>query len=335
MTAESNLASTWLAFFRVLEVHGVDPYRLLSELGIDWQLVGKPGVRVPSGLGDTVVARAIPLISDPAFALGAAACWHPSSLGVLGYAWLSSSTLHEGLKRIVRHARLLGDRWRCSCIKDSSGVRFVFASGRGETPVGNVMTDYCLSVFLAMCRSNFERKLNPVKVFLRRTEPADPTPYHAFYACEVVFGADENAFLLSAHDAEAPLPTANQELATTFDIILAEQLARHCERDLVSRCQAFLLKQLTSGEPCVEALAKSLGMSRRSLQRRLMDAGTSYQRVLEETRYELAKRYLQDPVKSVTEITFLLGFSEQGAFTRAFKRWNGSAPRDYRLSLAA
>lgn len=335
MSTESSLASTWLVFFRLLEVHGIDPHRLLREFGLDPQLVGRPGARLPSRMVDVITERACQLIDDPAFGLGAAACWHPSSLGVLGYAWLSSSSLHEGLNRLVRHSRLLGDRWRCRCVKEGGGVRFVYASGRGETRVGNALTDFGLSLFLDMCRSNFERKLDPVNVSLRRARPLDPSPYQDFFACELAFGADEDAFLLATEDAERLLPTANQELAATFDAILAEQLALHCDRDLVSRCQAFLLKQLTSGEPCVEALAKALGMSRRSLQRRLKEAGTSYQRVLEETRYELARRYLQDPVKSVTEITFLLGFSEQGAFTRAFKRWNGSAPRDYRLALAA
>lgn len=186
-----------------------------------------------------------------------------------------------------------------------------------------------------MCRRNSERRLDPLRVVLRRPPPADPRPYLAYFNCEVAFAGDEDALLLAADDAERPLPTANQELAATFDAILAEQLAEHCKPDLVSRCQAFLLRQLTSGEPCIEGLARSQGVSSRSLQRRLSEAGTSYQRVLEETRYELARRYLQDPLRSVTEITFLLGFSEQAAFTRAFKRWSGAAPRDYRRSLAA
>jgi AraC-like DNA-binding protein len=83
---------------------------------------------------------------------------------------------------------------------------------------------------------------------------------------------------------------------------------------------------MTSGEPSEEALARAMGMSPRTLQRRLGDLGLTYKGVLEKTRYDLALRYLDDPTKSVTDVTFLLGFSEQSAFTRAFKRWNGSAP---------
>lgn len=334
MTAQSSLASSWLILFRLLEVHGVDAQSWLRDLGIDPELARQPGARLPSWLVDVAVTRAAGLIADPAFGLAAAECWHPSNLGVLGYAWLSSSTLKQGLQRFERYARILGDRWSCRCVDDADGLRFVSDHGRCDMTVGPVMADYSLAIILAMCRSNFERKLNPVRVFLRRPLPTDASRYQDFFACDVHFGADEDALLLSTADAEALLPTGNRELAATFDTILAEQLAMRSKQDLVSRCQVFLLRQLTSGEPSVGDLVKSLGMSRRTLQRKLKEIGTSYQRILEETRYALARRYLNDPVKSVTEITFLLGFSEQGAFTRAFKRWSGTAPRDFRMALA-
>ncbi|WP_313953542.1 AraC family transcriptional regulator [Accumulibacter sp.] len=335
MTTESSLASSWLIIFRLFEVHGVDAQRWLRELGVDPELARQPGARLPSGLADVVITRAAGLIANPAFGLTAGECWHPSSLGVLGYAWLSSSTLHQGLQRVERYSRVIGDRWRCHCVAGPSGLRFFCDHGRSDTVVGHVMADYILSIILAMCRSNFQRKLNPARVFLRRPLPADPSPYHDFFACDLHFGAEEDALVLSTEDADALLPTANRELAATFDAILAEQLARRREEDLVSRCQVFLLKQLTSGEPSVGDLVKTLGVSRRTLQRKLREMGTSYQQLLEETRYELARHYLHDSVKSVTEITFLLGFSEQGAFTRAFKRWSGTPPSDYRLRANA
>ena len=116
---------------------------------------------------------------------------------------------------------------------------------------------------------------------------------------------------------------------------LNEQLAALSRGDLKSRCKFFLLQQLTSGDPSEEVLANQVGMSGRSLQRKLAEAGLTYGQVLAETRYELAQRYLDDPNRSVTEITFLLGFSEHSAFTRAFKRWSGMAPTSYRADRAA
>jgi AraC-like DNA-binding protein len=172
-------------------------------------------------------------------------------------------------------------------------------------------------------------------VSLRRPDPKNPKPYENFFSCPVHFGAAEDGFVLGRHDADRPLPTSNHELATTFDAILTGQLAEMNTGDLVHRCRAHLLQELTSGEPSEEELARALGMSRRTLQRKLGELGLTYKGVLEKTRHDLALRYLDDPTKSVTDVTFLLGFSEQSAFSRAFKRWNGNAPTAYRTERAA
>lgn len=102
-------------------------------------------------------------------------------------------------------------------------------------------------------------------------------------------------------------------LANTFDAILTEQLSTLFRDDILSRSKAYLLRELTSGAPPANQVAMALGMSHRTLQRRLGDLGLTYQNVLNETRHELSRRYLDDPAKSVTEIAFLLGFSEQSA----------------------
>ena len=115
---------------------------------------------------------------------------------------------------------------------------------------------------------------------------------------------------------------AIRTLPPRFDLILNEQFAALTKTDIQTRCKVLLLQQLTSGEPSEEELASQVQMSCRTLQRKLADSGLTYNRLLDETRYEMAQRYLNDPHRSVTEITFLLGFSEQSAFTRAFKRWS-------------
>ena len=102
--------------------------------------------------------------------------------------------------------------------------------------------------------------------------------------------------------------------------------------DLPTRCKAYLLGHLTSGVPTEAEVARELSLSRRSLQRRLSEFGLSFKAVVDATRHELALRYLDDPDKRVTEITFLLGFSEQSAFSRAFRRWQSQSPSAYRLA---
>jgi len=328
--SESTLATIWLIMLRLVEEHGIDPEQFRTTLGIAPETLRDVRARLPSRLADLAFALAAAQIGDEAFALRAARCWHPSNLGTMGYAWLSSRTLHTGLKRMERFSRILGSRLSYRCAEDDDGIRLGFDHGRGDAAIGPLLTDFALSILIAMCRVNAGQQMRPARVHLRRARPANPEPWHAFFGCPIAFGEPADAFLLSSEVANAPLPSANIPLANTFDAILTEQLAGLFDDDLVSRCKTHVLQHLTSGAPSVLAVARTLGLSQRSLQRRLADLGLTFQGVVDETRHELARRYLDDPARSVTEITFLLGFSEQSAFTRAFRRWSGMAPSTYR-----
>ncbi len=334
MATTSSLATVWLMMMRMFEQEGLDPAELLDGLGISAEQMSEPGRRFPSRMADIVFERACPRLSNVAFALHAARCWHPSNLGTMGYAWLSSSTLRTGLKRMERYARMLGERFRYTVQESSDGLRFVYDHGRGDKAIGPFMTDFTLSIIVDMCRTNFGGALNPVEVRLRRALPVRREAWDAFFGCRVDFGAAEDSFLLAAADADRRLPTAYRDMAVTFDRILTEQLAALTRDDLVTRCKAHLLEHLTSGEPSERSLAEAVGFSRRTLQRRLAEQGITYKRLVDETREALARRYLENPQRSLTEITFLLGFSEQSAFTRAFRRWHGESPSDYRRRRA-
>jgi AraC-like DNA-binding protein len=326
----STLATLWLVITRLVEMHGLEPDRFLEEVGLSPHVLRDIRARLPSNLTDIAFARASEQIADPAFALKAAHCWHPSNLGTMGYAWLSSRTLHTGLKRMERFSRIIGNRFSYRVTQEAEGVRFGYDHGRGDLEIGHAMTDFSLSILLGMCRTNAGRQLTPIAVTLRRPQPVDARPWQDFFGCSIEFGADLDSFLLDEATANAPLPTANIPLANAFDAILTEQLGATFEDDIVSRCKAYFLRELTSGEPACQDVARALAVSLRSLQRRLAEQGVTYQGVLNETRHELARRYLDDPSISITEITFLLGFSEQSAFTRAFRRWSGMSPSAYR-----
>src|SRR4029077_5835460 len=165
---------------------------------------------------------------------------------------------------------------------------------------------------------------------LRRRKPDAADAYARFFGCPVRFGAEENAFVLSAKDAARLLPSANRQLAATFDKMLTEELARIDKADVVSRTRAAVLEHLSSGEGSEEATAKQLHMSPRTLQRKLAEAKTTYLQLVDDTRKDLALRYIEDPRRSVTDITFSLGFSQPRALTRGFTCWTGLNPSYYR-----
>ena len=330
MKSETFLATLGLVAMRLVELHGIDPDGFMKQVGLDPKAFRDPKVRLPVQFADVVFTRASFLISDPAFALRAADCWHPSNLGALGYAWLSSGSLKTGLKRIERYTNIINSQAIDRCREEPGGVSYVYDHGRGDAPIGPTLADISLSIVMAMCRMNFGGELHPVSVNLRRAMPKDPSPWRDFFGCDIRFNANEDSFLLDRRSVEMPLPSSNQEVAASFDLILTKQLAELSQVDIPTRCKVLLLRQLTSGEPSEQELASAMLMSRRTLQRKLGELGLSYHQLLDETRYELAKRYLDDTQRSVTQITFLLGFSEQSAFTRAFKRWSGKSPTAHR-----
>ena len=316
---------------RLVELHGIDPRGFLWSFGWYPAAFQDPTARIPTRMIDIAFKKAAAMIADPAFALRAAECWHPSHLGVLGFAWLSSGTLRNGLRLIERYSRIFGFKATVRCAEAPDGLRFTFDHRRGDAPIGPAMADAILALVLSMCRFNFDATLNPIAVHLRRPEPSDAQPYHEFFGCPLHFGADEDSFVLAVGVVDAPLSSSQPDLEETFDAILAEQLAAlGNEYDLAARCKAYLLPRLTAGVHSEEALATAMGMSRRTLQRKLADIGLTYTDVLDATRYDLALRYLEEPLHSVKDITFLLGFSEQSAFSRAFRRWSGKAPSSYR-----
>jgi len=331
---QSFLASMGQMLRRLLELHGLDAVGIARDAGVDLAALPVPGERIEVDKIDAILGVTIPLVGDPAFGLQAARCWHPSELGVLGYAWLSSSTLRTGLERAVRYSRLVGERGITEIEDTRQGLKVRFWARRGNpavVPVAAVFVDIVMALLLDLCRMNAGAALRPVAATLRRRKPESASDaYQRFFGCPVQFGAEENAFVLSAKDADRPLPSANRQLAATFDRMLIGELARLDKSDVVSRCRAAVLQHLPSGEGTAQDVAKQLHMSPRTLQRKLAEANTSYLQLVDDTRKDLALRYIEDPRRSVTDITFSLGFSQPSAFTRAFKRWTGRSPSDHR-----
>ena len=330
---ETFLATTGRIFLRLLELHGIDADRFVRDGGQAPELFRDPSARLPSSVVDVAARAAAARIPDPAFALRAARCWHPSDLGALGYAWLASSTLRTALQRLEHYGRILGEKARYRLESGNRGLRLVFDHGRKETLISALGTDYSLSILMDMCRMNFGASLRALEVTLCRERPADPAPWESFFGVRVRFGAARNSILLARRDADAALPVSNRQIAGALDAILARQLAELDRSNVALRCKAVLLERMAHGGSADLDVARSLHMSRRTLQRKLAEADVTYQQLVDDTRRDLALRYLEDSQKSITEITFLLGLSGQSAFTRAFRRWTGVTPTEYRAGL--
>ena len=330
-----TLATIGQIIWRLIEYHDLAPEPLFRAAGVDPQIVGDPHARIARAKGDALVRVLAARVPDPAFGLKAAQCWHPSNLGALGHAWLSSSTLRTALRRIVRYWRIVVADVAVNLDESKESVEFIHTPPPLDDDLDRIRGDMVMAILFDMCRTNFGRAFSARHIAFRHLAPGDTREYEAFFGCPVTFNAGSNRLLIGRVDADHPLLTANRQLGAVHDGILEEKLAHLDNTNVIARIRSSVLERMASGELSVEDSASDLHMSPRSLQRRLAEADETYQSLVDDTRRDMALRHIQDPAKSATDITFLLGYSQQSAFTRAFRRWTGKSPSEYRSRRSA
>jgi AraC-like DNA-binding protein len=201
-----------------------------------------------------------------------------------------------------------------------------------SSPPDPLVVDLAMSLLVRALRVLMDPSYTPLRVELRRPRPADVAPYERFFRCTVEFGAASDVITFRGGELDRPLPGANPELAKHCDALIREYLARAENASIVDRLRAKLASETAESIAPVQ-IARSLGMSERSLQRVLAKHNTTYLRVLNETRRDLACAYLCDRDRSMAAIACCLGFRDASSFARAFRRWTGTSPSQYRQTL--
>ncbi len=322
----TNLLATKGILWKIIESYGHDPVPVFARVGLTQDMLLKQGARIPLKTLDQLWEEVTALIKDPCLGLRAAEFWHPSYFNALGYAWLASSTLREALNRLYRYIQVLSQDLDIHLEDSAEGLTFTLSDSLEHA----VRMDFGMAMIMAMCRLNFGPNLKPVAVRFIHPEPFCGDQYFAFFKGPVYFDAARDSLTLATKDVDQRLPGGNRHLAEINDRIIIRYLATLSNDDIVHRAQTAIIDLLPSGLVSDEKVARKLNLSVRSLQRKLQQCGTSFRKLLDRTREELARQYICDRGVDLTEIAFLLGFSEHSAFSRAFKRWTGQTPSDLR-----
>jgi len=176
----------------------------------------------------------------------------------------------------------------------------------------------------------------PTEVRFQHSAPADTSEHARIFRCPVQFDQPDNALVFPRRLLAAPLSQADAQVRGMLDAyadrLLAELNQGH---GVLDRARLELARQLPEQGPDLEAIAAALALTPRTLQRRLREGGLSFSQLVDETRQQLALHYLRDPALELAEIAFLVGFSEAGSLARAFRRWTGTSPGEYRRHLCA
>lgn len=334
MSEPTTLASWTRALRRQLDALGLDSAALCREAGLDPSLLDDPNARYPLSATTRLWQLAVAASGDPALGLNTSRHVSPTTFHALGMAIVASSSLREVFERIVRYHQVVSDALELELRDVGDVCQFHLRLLPDSHAPAAEAIDAFAAIYVRTCRNRLGREYAPLSVQLRRPAPADPQPWFDVFRAPVQFGAAEDVLAFASADLDQPLDDANPELAAHNEAVLQKRLDA-LQPDTVSRRLRRALEQcLPNGEPSAEVLAHGLHLSLRSLQRHLSDEGCSYEQVLAETRHGLAVQYLRDAACSISEIAYLLGFADSSSFSRAFKRWSGQSPSQYRDSLA-
>lgn len=249
-----------------------------------------------------------------------------------GLAWKSAPTLQGSLERAQRYGRMLTSVSTYE-LETRPHTSFFIHHRAGEPRRGmGISNEQTLAAVMAIVREVVSTPVSPEAVYFRHSRPEVIAAHEAYFGCRVLHGTDRDALEFSRDTLNTPNRLGDAALSAFFDTHLEKELSE-LEHDmgLEQRVRIQISQSLSAGVPTVQDIALSLGMSARSLQRRLSERGYSFQNLVDASRRELAEKLLTTTEYSLAEITFLTGFSEQSAFTRAFRRWAGQTPRNYRL----
>jgi AraC-like DNA-binding protein len=315
----------------MLENRGIDPAPLFKDAGLDPSSRDNPLLRYPVKEATLVWRRASEILDDPTFGLTIVKLWQPSDFHALGCAFMASTTLRDALNRLVRYNPVVYDVVSYSLVERGGREILSYNPVPDELDEPAILEDTRWAVVLDACRRVYGADLDPLEVTFWHPEPeSGMDAFLEYFHCPLRFSEPVASMTFSTEILDKRLPAANRELALSLDRTLRDYVSKLQHDDIVSRTKSVISDNLPSGNYTSEAVAAELHTSPRSLQRKLAAEGAAYRKLVDTVRQELAESYLGDDSFTLEEISYLLGFSSQAAFTRAFKRWTGSTPREFR-----
>jgi len=313
-------------------------YDYLEQRGVDASaLLAAPRPVSDVGLGRFPVADwkglleiAADELGDPMLGLHLGQTITPQHFGVLGYVLLSCGTLAAALERLLRYQRLLYDVNPLDYRITQQGVALSWGTKQGRP--GPLVDETAVTALVQFCRNiTATPEVSPESLSFVNPAPAQQSSYNDFFDCVVEFDQPQTRIVFALSGLQTPLRKPDPTLIAVLEQQVEGWLAAlPDDNDIVMQTRQWIAKGLREGKPSLANIAEHLHLSERSLHRRLTEQGWNFRNLLNDTRGQMASDYLRDPRLQLAEIAQLLGYSDQTAFTRAFREWAGVTPLNFR-----
>ena len=307
---------------------GYPARRLLGQAGIEELNLATDGARIGITEHCDFFELAAEATRNPCLGLEFGETRDTRDAGLIGYVGLSSPSLLDALRNLARYRKVFSDAIEIDVdALETHGRLQWWYHGLPRGSGCQIVEFYAVNLVRAL-REMADEWFALLSVSFVHPRSEGAAALEAFFGCPVRFGAEENAIVLRRDDLARQMRSADDRLLTILRRYCEEVLSRHAEQapPVVERVERIIADGLSHGNVTLSRVASKLGMSTRSLTRRLAEHETSFKVLVENLRRDLALRYLEGTTLGLTEIAFLLGYSEVSSFTHAFKRWTGKTP---------
>lgn len=309
---------------------GIDPRRFLARARLTLQQITVARARVPVKAQIAFLDLIAKALRDEFLGIRLAQKVDLREIGLVYYVLASSAKLNDALLRVARYSGI-----------NNEGIRLRYQAGKGSITFEHVgisrlsdihQIEFFVTILLRLCRHLIDRQLVPdtIKFMHRRTDV--PSHLRSFFGSDITFGSDADEIVFSKRNVEKPIVSADPYLNSVLEKFCDEAILnrRMISSNWRHKVENTIAQLLPHGQATMPQVCRELGVSPRTLSRRLTSEGQNFAKVLDALRRDLAKRYLREPELTISEIAWLLGYRQTSSFNHAFKRWTGKMPSGVR-----
>ncbi|WP_224242227.1 AraC family transcriptional regulator [Hyalangium gracile] len=324
----TQLVGPFLAWLRA---HGQEPRALVQDFQLPADAESVPEISLPLSTLRAFLEATEQRSGDAFIGLHVAQAFKRGTYGLVEYIARAAPTLRDTFRRLARYMALLNDRMVASFEEDAAAGTFTYGVPGEPLSYGRHANEFGLALFVHVGRQLAGQPWSPLAVTFAHPAPRDFSPLTAHFGVVPSFGGGMNVLTLAATTLDLPVVSADPVLLSVLERAAGTPPPREAAPpDFVQRVHEAIRATLRDGAPKMETVARQLHVSARTLQRRLAEHHTTFQDAADAVRSELARQYLKDPHLGVSEVAFRLGYSDLSTFDRAFKRWTGMTPREFR-----